>query len=142
VQQVAGVDGGGWTTTTSSHAALTNASTCCVTKKVVRTQADLNRSPYSERVTYSKQAVPPNLRNYMRKQQIASGQHKAQGIKHRYSSVFVRLHLGLFPAGGPFLPSLSVNTLYSSVYTRAQMGRDGPAEPFDLSGLYLLLVRL
>jgi hypothetical protein len=26
--------------------------------------------------------------------------------------VFVHLHLALFPAGGPFLPSLSVNLLY------------------------------
>jgi hypothetical protein len=29
--------------------------------------------------------------------------------------VFVQLHLALFPAGGPFLPSLYV-TLYSSVW--------------------------
>jgi hypothetical protein len=30
--------------------------------------------------------------------------------------VFVRLHLALFPAGGPFLPSLSINVLYLYLY--------------------------
>jgi hypothetical protein len=41
--------------------------------------------------------------------------------------VFVRLHLALFPAGGPFLPSLSVNLNISIIHPAAASFAEGAA---------------
>jgi hypothetical protein len=45
--------------------------------------------------------------------------------------VFVRLHLALFPAGGPFLPSLSVNDISTDV----QAGGPGLSRAAFISGV-------